>query len=81
MASSRESTVALDEWDREAWHRELLSRGRLVEDSNGWTWDLNFFRSYNAFAGQVDFKESISTKQLFDVDKGVSERLILKIIN
>ena len=81
MALSRESTLELDVWDREAWHRELLSRGRLVEESNGWTWDLNFFRSYGVFAGQVNFKESISTEQLFNADKGVSERLILKIIN
>ena len=81
MALSRESTVTLDEWDREAWHKELLSRGRLVEDSNGWTWDLNFFRSYEAFASQVNYKEGISIKQLFNAKEGVSERLILKILN
>jgi len=62
MALSYKSTVILDKWDREAWYRELLSYSRLVEDSNGWIWDLNFFRSYNAFAGQVNFKENILTK-------------------
>ena len=81
MALSRKSTLKLNVWDRKAQYREFLSYSRLVEESNSWTQDLNFFRSYNAFAGQVNFKESVLTKQLFNVNKGVSKRLILKIIN
>ena len=81
MALSRESTLELNVWDREAQYRELLNYSRLVEESNGQIQDLNFFRSYNTFTGQVNFKESILTKQLFDANKGVSKRLILKIIN
>ena len=81
MALSREFTITFNVWDREAFYKELLSRSRLVKGPNSWIWDLNFFRSYNAFVGQVSYKEGILTNQLFDAKKGVSERLILKIIN
>ena len=50
MALTYKFTIVLDIQDRETWYRELRNCSRLVEDSNGWTWDLNFFRSYNAFA-------------------------------
>ena len=81
MALSCESTITFNVWDREVFYRELLSCSRLVKGPNGWIWDLNFFRFYNVFVGQVSYKEGISTDQLFDAKKGVSERLILKILN
>ena len=62
MALSRKSTLKLNVWDRKAQYREFLSYSRLVEESNDWIWDLNFFYFYNAFASQVNFKESILTK-------------------